>query len=161
MSNAPEWLPALRLLDELGGDWHRFLLELYNLFYRDFRMSRPRFRGLPVVYDTRISEGKEEGFWHLISEVDKDSGDRNVVLRRCERIAWVRPIIEQADDPRVSVWSNRRGTHRRILLWLEEQDYLVVLEEKKKFFVLVTAYCTDSEHTRRRLRQERRNTGSS
>ena len=158
MSGPPEWLPALVRLDDFDGNWDRFLAELYGVFYRDFRSARPLFRGRAVVHDTAISEGKEEGFWHVISEVNRDTGVRNIGLHRCERLAWVRAIVEHADDPAVSVWSNTRGTHKRVLLWLEYMDYLVVLEERPRVFVLITAYCTDSERTRRKLRKERGHT---
>ena len=155
MSEPPEWLPPVLLLSDCDGDAHRFLSKAYGIFYRDFRISRPKFAGRPVVYDNTMSEGKEEAFWHIISAEDPMRGERIVDPRRCERIAWVRPILEHPDDPRVSLWRNRRGTHVRVLLWLETLDYLVVLDEWPNRYALITAYCTDYESTRRKLRKDR------
>ena len=69
-------------------------------------------------------------------------------------------MIENCTDKTISVWRNERIRKRgakqtRILIWLEGLDYLVVLAEMRRLTVLVTAYCTDSNHQRRKLRKER------
>ena len=84
--------------------------------------------------------------------------DRTPDLRRCERIGWLRAIIDNADDDRVKVWENERtgtkGRERSVLLWLEEEDFLVVLGKRAGYYLLVTAYQTNRDHTRRKLRRE-------
>ena len=76
-------------------------------------------------------------------------------LRRCERIRWIRAIIEHADDQSVLVWENNRGGNQGILLWLKSQDFLVVLGRRSQgYAMLVTAYPTNREHTRRKLLKE-------
>jgi len=69
-------------------------------------------------------------------------------------------MIENSTGKAVSVWSNKRirkkgARQTRILIWLEDLDYLVVLSEMRTVTVLVTAYCTDSKSQRRKLRKER------
>ena len=155
MSTIPRWLPPVIQLSEHGGNWEKYLEKVYNVFHRDFVLSCPRFNHRPIVHDRHLSDGKEETFWHVSSEDDSTTGERIPNLRRCERMRWIRAIIEHADEECVSVWRNKRKQHRRILLWFEQADYLVVLEEKCKRIILVTAYCTDREHTRRKLRRER------
>ena len=155
MSLLPDWLPSLILLEDYAGNWDRYLAEVYGVFYGDFRSSRPIFGGQAVKYDDRLQNGKETAFWHMISEEDKATGQRLPDLRRCERIRWVRTVIEHIDDERVSVWENERHGRKRIVLWMEEQDYLVVLEERPKGYFLLTAYRTNREHTRRKLRRDR------
>jgi hypothetical protein len=91
-------------------------------------------------------------FWHCISE-GPDEDQRTPDLRRCERIAWVREIIENFQDQRVMVWARRKGREQRHYLWLEE-SYLVVLGERGHRYQLITAFCTDREHTREKLRRE-------
>ena len=152
---APEWLPDTIGLADHAGDWGRLLDALHGVFRRDFVNSRPYFDGLPVVHDSRKERGKEQAFWHIIEGEDEAGGDRIPQSARWGRIAWVRPTIENRNDPVVSVWRSRRGKHDRVLLWLEDLEYLVVLEDRKKVMVLVTAYTTDRDHTKRKLRKDR------
>jgi hypothetical protein len=69
-------------------------------------------------------------------------------------------MIEHAPDKSLSVWKDERkkpGKPRqtRVLIWLESLDYLVVLAERPRAMILVTAYCTDIESHRDKLRKER------
>ena len=151
----PSWLPDALWYSDFDGDWEKFLATVYQIFERDFKKSRPSYRGFPLKYDSRIEDGKEAVFWHLISQYDKKTGNREMDLRRCERIPWPSPIIEHSQDKQLSGWKNKRGKEIRILLWLEEMDYLVVLKESRNTVILLTAYCTDRDHTRNKLRSER------
>ena len=61
----------------------------------------------------------------MISEGSVEE-ERTPDLRRMERIRWPAPVIEHSDDGVIKVWRNqRRRNETRILLWLEELDYLV------------------------------------
>ena len=151
----PSWLPDALRYSDFDGDWERFLTTVYQIFERDFKKSRPGYRGFPLSYDSRLEDGKEAVFWHLISQYNERTGNREMDLRRCERIPWPSPIIEHSQDKQLSVWKNKRGKEIRILLWLEAMDYLVVLKESRNTVILLTAYCTDRDHTRNRLRRER------
>lgn len=155
MTELPVWLPEPINYASYGGDWSRFLADVYVKFRGDFVETRPTFRGRPVVHDSWLSEGKEEAFWHVISEADPETGGRVPDLRRCERVPWIRAIIENTRAQQVSVWRNKRRRGTRTLLWLEALDFLVVLAERRRVVVLITAYCTDHAHTRQKLAKER------
>jgi len=48
------------------------------------------------------------------------------------------------------------STYRsRVLIWLENLDYIVVLAERPREMILVTAYCTDINSQRKKLKKER------
>lgn len=152
--NIPAWLPALILLESHGGNWDRYLDAIYEVFKQDFIQSSPSFRGKRLGLKKHpIEKGKEATFWHLISEGNSEA-DRTPDLRRCERIGWPKPIIEHDAQSEVKVWENIRSNERRILLWVEEQDYLVVLADRRGYLLPWTAYLTTREHTRRKLRKE-------
>ena len=157
MSTASAWLPALILLSDHGGDWQRYIDAVYGVFNRDFLASQPRFQGRWVrCRRDPIIDGKEAGFWHCTSE-GRDEVSRTPDMRRCERIAWVRATIENSADSSIDVWvrdDGRRG--HRTHIWFNE-EYLVVLGERKagSRYQLVTAFCTDREHTIRKKRKER------
>ena len=48
-----------------------------------------------------------------------------------------------------------RGSSTDVLIWLEIEDYLVVLSKREGYYLLKTAYLTDKPHKRRTLRQNR------
>lgn len=151
----PSWLPDALRYGDFGGDWDKFLAAVYAVFERDFKQSRPNYEERPVAYDCRMENGKEVAFWHITSSINPNTGDRVPDLRRCERIPWPRPMIEHPNDKELAVWRNKRKRDTRVLLWLEKLDYLVVLADRPRTIVIVTAYCTDRKHTRTKLRKER------
>ena len=130
MSEPPVWLPDLILLDAYTGSWERYENEVYAIFYRDFVESSPQFKGRHVRITKQLIEGKERAFWHCIQEGPIEA-ERTPDIRRCERIGWIRPMVEHTGDPMMKQWSNQRGRHVRQLLWLEQSDYLVVLEDRR------------------------------
>lgn len=149
----PAWLPPLMKLEDYGGNWQKYEDGLFEVFYKDFIENRPCFRGVVVrLKRGPLYKGKELSFWHCISEGETEA-DRVPALQRCERIRWIKALIEHSDDSAVRVWSRRKSREKRFYLWLDE-EYLVVLGERKGDFLLVTAFCTDREHTRRRLLKE-------
>lgn len=156
----PAWLPEIIEYGAFDGEWDKFLSAVYEVFERDFKRSRPVFNGQPVAHDSRMEGGREASFWHITSRDDPRTGAREPDVRRCERIPWPKPLIENATWPSASVWRNERKKpnekkQTRVLIWLEELDYIVVLAEKRWGMVLVTAYCTDIESHREKLRKER------
>jgi len=152
MTTTPDWLPELILLEEYRGDWKRYEDFTYSMFYRDFIESKPFFQGLPVYIKRTIFKGKEFGFWHCMQEGPAEES-RIPDLRRCERVGWIRAIIEHADLPIIKKWVNQRGRNTRVLLWFNE-EYLVVLEKRSSHWLLCTAYCTTWERTKARLRRQ-------
>jgi hypothetical protein len=150
------WLPEL--LKWNGSDWPNYIEKVFGLFDEGFISSKAMFRGQEVrLRWMPVHEGKPSAFWHLVQE-GKIEQDRTPDLRRCERIEWLRAIIDHSDDAAVKVWENERrgsgGVQRQVLLWLEEEDFLVVLGKRHGYFLLLTAYTTNREHTRRKLRDE-------
>jgi len=160
MSDTPEWLPVALRYGDFDGDYDGFLTAVYGVFERDFKQSRPHYHNNPISYDSRMEDGKEAAFWHITSSFDSSTGNRELDLRRAERIPWPSPMIENCADEAVSVWRNERirkkgAKQTRTLIWLEEMNYLVVLAEMPRVTMLITAYCTDSRPQCRKLQKER------
>lgn len=154
MTEQIAWLPALALFEEYGGDWNRYLDALYAFFKRDFIDSRPAYNGVTLALKRHpVIQNKEATFWHIISEGDSEA-ERVPDMRRCERIRWPRPVIEHSGDTAIKIWTNERRGERRICLWLEEAEYLVILAERKGYILLWTAYAVEQEHSKKKLRKE-------
>ena len=96
----PDWLPPLCRFEEYGNDWGRYEERLYGLFRRDFVVAPPRIGSEPVrINVTPVVNGKEESFWHLVTEEEEvvrggvRARERVPHLRRCERICWPGAIL--------------------------------------------------------------------
>ena len=159
----PAWLPTI---SDLSGEWSAVFSGLYEVFCRDFKQARPVYQGLEIWWDSRVitESTHEEGFWHLVTAEDRSDGQRKPDFRRAEKLGWVRAIIQNCDQPEVSCWEDRFANPRpRIYLWLEEANFVVVLErmkirprgEIKEAMMLITAFCSDGSSTQRKLRRSR------
>ncbi len=156
MSNpqSPTWLTPIIELTEFSGNWNRYNDHLFSIFKKDFIDSQPIFHGKPVFMgNPALFNGKPECFWHVTSQKDKQTGERVPNLRRCERVAWIRLIIEHCGNPEVWEWPKQHERDLRHNLFLEKENFLVVLIERKKFY-LVTAIYINYPHTRKRLESE-------
>jgi hypothetical protein len=149
-----DWLPELVTLEEYGGNWENYLEVLYSLFKDDFINNQPSFRGVVLgLKRYPLIKDKEATFWHIISEGAEEI-ERLPDLRRCERIRWPKPVIKNCADIHIKLWENERKGEKRVCLWLEEEEYLVVLAERKEFYLLWTAYLVKEGHQKRKLEKE-------
>ena len=149
-----EWLPALIPFSDYDGQWPKYCEAIYSMFHRDFIASKPAYPSKRFATKRHPEyDGKAATFWHLISEGNVED-DRLPDLRRCERIAWPKPIIEAMNTVAIRFWKNTRGRNVRILLAVEDFSYVVVLEEREDFVLLWTAYFVEYPNKRRRMQQE-------
>lgn len=137
------------------GDWPVYERQLYAIFIGDIAQGGIEFRGQPVNCRRHPeANGRWAAFWHLIQE-GKVEEDRQPDLRRCERLKWVRWVLEQYDShAAISVWENVRESERNVLFWYNE-EYLVVLSQRSTYWLLKTAYCTTQSRRIAQLRRER------
>ena len=161
MSPRPSWLPAIVSVD---GRWGQVLEMPYRIFDHDFRQTGCAFEGLPVWWDQALRDSPyEEGFWHLITKFDPELQERLLDPRRAERLPWCKPTIANSHQPEIKVWRyEEAGRKSRIYAWIEDWDYVVVLEERtlrggRQIAFLITAYHVDGESTRRKLRRKHDN----
>ena len=143
------------LFDDFDGNWDSYLAAIYAVFRKDFVDSKPNYPGKRFALKRHpVRDGKEATFWHLIT-TGKLEDDRTTDFRRCERVAWPRPIIESLlQSDRVVSWMNKRGSDERILIALPDFSYLVVLADRGNFVLLWTAYPVAHDHQKRKLRKE-------
>lgn len=157
-----EWLPPLCLFEDHGSDWTRYEEYLYGLFRRDFLVRPPRIGRETVRINTApVVNGKEESFWHLVTEEETVIRDGRAIrdrvphFRRCERICWPGAILRQGEGERVRVWQERRADGLRIVHALPDFSYLVSIAVRQhgKLF-LATAFPVELSGRRERLRKQ-------
>jgi len=147
-------LPELIELDNYENDWDKYFIAVYNVFHNDFVVNKPIFRGKRLGLKKHPEfQGKSATFWHMISE-GKNESERIPDIRRCERIGWPFPIIINSNDSDIRCWSNIRNRDKRIILWLVDEDYVVILTERKGYLLPLTAYLLKFDHTRRKMEKE-------
>jgi len=133
---------------------------LYQIFKAQFIDSAPIFNGFPVKirFHPKVCD-KEQTFFHVTSKNYTPDTERCPDPRRCERINWIRAFIENYDcDPSlceacegVKVWYEPYHSYQRVYLLLEEERYVVILEKRESFILLITAYYVDQDHSLRKL----------
>ena len=147
-------LPDIITLEEYGGDIATYMEAVYAVFKRDFVDSKPTFEGTrlglkkhPLIAD------KEYTFYHMTTGGLKED-DRKPDLRRCERIPFPGPMIDNSTHPYLKVWRNKRKNKERILIYHEVEAYLVVLEDRGDYILPWTAYLVEYSNRQRKLMAE-------
>ena len=154
-----DWLPALLLLDDYGGDWQRYIEAVYDAFVWDFVDSKPTIQAKRFALKRHpLLQDKEATFWHITSEGAKED-ERVPDLRRCERIRWPRALIEASGTAKVAEWvqerRNKQGVmEKRLVIALPDFSYLVILSDRGEYVLLWTAYVLEYENQRRKYRSE-------
>lgn len=147
-------LPALIKLEDFGGDFHKYLEAVYECFKKDFVNRKPVFRGIRLgLKRIPLSQDKEATFWHMTSEGD-DEATRVPDLRRMERIRWPACMINRSEHPKLKVWENTRGGKTNILIFHEDEGYLVVLRRGKDYLLPWTAYLVEYKARKEKLLKE-------
>jgi hypothetical protein len=146
-----QWLPALIILNDYGGDWERYLDAIYAQFQSDFCDNTRHFSGRIVRLKRHpITDEKEATFWHFVSQ-GKVENERDIDLRRAERIAWPLAFMENINDPTMKVWSETRNNSINIHIWNVELSYLVVVADRGDYMLPWTAYPVEYENQKRKL----------
>ena len=138
-----------------SGDWDTYQENLYQVFQDTICNADLKFQGIRIGIK-KHPEYKEKHFtfWHLTSEGEKEE-ERTPDLRRCERVAWVKWMIENCDShDGISYWENKRGSQKHLVVWCEEYEYAVILAKRKGYFLLKTAYCVSTRRADK-FRKER------
>ena len=152
-----EWLPDIVCCDH--RNWVEIVEGIYPIFKRDFIDSRPMLDGMEVrLREAPLLDGKDRTFWHFVTQ---GFDDRNRIpdLLRCERIAWVRSVIDHANDPRLRRWEQERQGSTNVAIALPDFEYIVFLGRRQPlngapYFLALTAYNVDSPRKREKHRKE-------
>ena len=146
MCDQPDFLPPIINLD---GSYEEIIERLYAVFRRDFIENRARHLGRNVAINgviNEFSQGKVEGFWHVITRGDVNKTNRLIDHRRAERLPWSKPLMENPYHEEIKFFFYDEGDSRkgiRHYIWLENYNYIVILQRKKTHFIWVTAFFVD------------------
>ena len=146
--------PGLIYLADFEGDFSNYLSAVYAVFENDFIKSQPNYEGNKVaVRKYPEVDGLHRTFYHITSQ-GEDENNRQPDLRRMERIRFPRFVIDNHKHDEILIWRNKRGKDDRVLLFNQDENYVVVLTERSNFYLFITAYLIETEHRRNKLLKE-------
>jgi hypothetical protein len=126
------------------------LYKMYGIFLTHFHKTPLQHRGKKVVFNTNSSKhplfkGKVQGFVHLITRENKYNDKRQYDRDRANRMHWVKPILENWENPKVSYFEqHNKDGELQYFYWLQAHSFVVILRELNPDLLLVTAYCVDA-----------------
>ena len=155
MSNSPNLVfPDLITLNDFGGNFNAYFNTVYAIFENDFIKNQPSFAGAKVsVRKYPEVDGLHRTFYHITHQ-GEDEENREPDIRRMERIRFPKFLIQNHKHNEILIWKNKRGNDDRILLFNQNENYVVVLTERKGFFMFITAYTIDKQHRKIKLLKE-------
>lgn len=155
----------------LIGEWHNpddsdienYIDSLYQIFLRDLVYNKAPWKDSGLYVSMRRYDevnGRHAIFWHIITGGSTVEENRILEEHRCVRLGWILPLIlkfnnDYPEEKEIRWWIDaRRSSHPRYIITKPEYDYVVVVEERSEYALLVTAYYIEREHRRRKLRNE-------
>lgn len=161
MDNSRVELPDLLLLEDYDGDYSSYMESVYLVFKKDFIIKKTKFRNEELKLKSHpLIQNKAYTFYHMTHE-GKDEQNRLPDIRRCERMPWANPTIENCDKWNLKIWPQVRtgngGTRNRLCIWLEcedKPDYMVILDIRKDYKLLWTAFVPQYLHEKRKKQKE-------
>lgn len=142
-------------ITEYDNNYDAYIEAIYSHFHNDFVKNPVKiFNGKRIVFKKEPYEkNKEAIFWHLVSEGPIES-ERNICLRRCERICWIKQLVCNCHTEHVNMWETKRGSDKRMIISKKDFSYVVILSDQKNVMVLITAYDVQHNSQKEKLRKE-------
>lgn len=163
-NSIPSWLPNLLLFEDFKNDWGKYEAALYKEFGKTIKSQNFKYQNKTVGYDKKKSStSREEIFEHLISE-EKDKNDptagRIPDIRRCERLCWIRPILDNLGSCEISPMiypQTLRPSDIREIIYIPELEYVIILRKGRNQYFLITAYRVEDPKRRARFEKNYKN----
>lgn len=136
---------SLLLEQKNDEDFNSYMNKLYYQYEKYIANGSFMFRGKPVSVFTDLNYNlQHQTFEHITT---KGSNNRLYNIPRCQRILWIRDILNGICSGCVEYrvfcdtgWKSKRQ-FKRYIVWCLKEDYVIVLEERTKEVKIITAYC--------------------
>lgn len=141
------------------------IAKLHTIFHHDFFENSVSIDGVPLTIKPYLYKNSKrdnlpsdfekyyEKFVHVITRTIKSSKQkmasniREFREERANRIHWIKPILENRDDKRITYFQNIEddGTIRDYY-WYRGKQYLVIVEYIRPDYTLITGFCVDADN---------------
>lgn len=146
--------PELIFLNDYRGNFDLYFNAVYQIFETDFIKTQPCYENHKVsVRKYPEVDGIHRTFYHITHQ-GEDEKNREPDIRRMERIRFPKFVIEHYSHNDILIWKNTRGSDKRIVLFNEKENYILILSQRKEYYLFVTAYYIETEHRKQKLLKE-------
>ena len=153
-------LPELVCLNDYGGNYQSYIDAVYAIFERDLIVNRPKFGSNRLSLKSEpFFQQRSYSFYHFTHKGEVEV-ERIPDLRRCERIGWVKPTIENSEEWNLKFWEQSRNGKSRVCIQLsveDDVDYYVILDVHVRYILIWTAFVAEYEHEKRKKEREYQN----
>lgn len=122
---------------------------MYGIFLQDFVTNKITVLGKELTINRSKSthrdfKNKAETFVHVITRKSDLSKKRVYDRNRANRIHWIRPILENANNPKIKHFEKvNEDNQNQHYFWFKERAFMVILREVNPSLSIVTAFCVD------------------
>lgn len=168
-----DWLPCLVPINPWTEKTYGML---YRIFCQDIRDYDLRYDGNEVWIFREMDDGKEEIFWHLTTrntrerkiprrkrkffqDQDVEEQPRLPDMRRCERLSWVKPLIDNFAKPEIFSWDYEEGDRTiKTYVWIKDYDFVVIMKKypdgRRR---IITSFHVDHDYTKKDFERKHEN----
>ncbi|CAM1351003.1 hypothetical protein [Tenacibaculum insulae] len=141
------------LFEELSvdGPTNEQLNKMYATFLDDIVRKPLIIKGIKLSSNRKksrhpVCRGKSQGFEHIITRESKHNKRRYFDNQRANKIHWIKPIIENVNDPRIKYFEavNDKGFNQ-LFYWYEEKNFIVIVREINPQLMLITSFSVDTQ----------------
>ena len=124
---------------------------MYGHYLKDIVKNPLVIKGITLTFNKNASrhpicKGKHQCFEHIITRESKLSGKRNFDPERANKIHWIKPILENVNDPRIRYFEAiNDDNENQQFYWYEEMNFVVILRELNPNLLLITSFSIDKE----------------
>lgn len=124
---------------------------MYGHYLKDIVNNPLVINGITLTFNSNASRhpicrGKHQCFEHIITRESKHSGKRNFDPERANKIHWIRPILENVNDPRIKYFEAiNDDNENQQFYWYEEMSFIIILREIAPDLLLITSFSVDKE----------------
>jgi hypothetical protein len=152
------------LFDDLSfdGPTNIQMVELYGIYLNDIANNPIVINGKILKFNGSKSShplcrGKHQCFEHIITRESKYSGKRNFDVERTNKIHWIKPILENIQDPRIKYFEaiNDKGFNQ-LFFWYQDKGFIIIIREVNPDLLLITSFSVDKlEKTNYKMQYEK------
>ena len=127
------------------------IYQMYGIYLNDFIRNPLQIKGRIVKCNANPSnhwlfKGKPSTFVHIITRESKIKKMRDFDHQRANRIHWIRPILERANDTLIWYFERLNEDNENCeYYWYESKDFLVILKQIEPDVLLVTSFYVDKD----------------
>lgn len=125
------------------------IFTMYGIFLKDFKNIPLTVKGKTLKINENRSfhplfKNKAETFVHVITRKSDHNDKRYFDKHRANKIHWIRPVLENADDDRILCFERLNDKNEnQHYFWFAEKEFIVILREIDPDVLLITAFCVD------------------